>query len=206
MSSNGTPHILVCADHMDALQELRRILGQGGRDVETHVPGAPDPANLGRYQLLVVEAGRAPADALDFCRRCRGRLEDGFTPILYVAEDHAPAARLACYEAGADAYLLRPFAEEELLAQARALLRIKEVHDRLREKTTEINRINKRLQQAYKQIDQELELAHRIQSSFLPQTLPEAPGARFAVHYQLCGRVGGDFYDVFRLDENDVGF
>ena len=76
----------------------------------------------------------------------------------------------------------------------------------MNEKTAEVNRINKRLQQAYKQIDQELELAHRIQSSFLPQTLPEAPGSRFAVHYQLCGRVGGDFYDVFRLDENHVGF
>src|SRR5262249_45945416 len=31
------------------------------------------------------------------------------------------------------------------------------------------------------------------------------PGWSFAVHYLLCGRVGGDFYDVFRLDEQHVG-
>jgi sigma-B regulation protein RsbU (phosphoserine phosphatase) len=206
MHPNGTPHILVCADQMEALQELRRVLEQGGRHVDANVAGISDPANLARCQLLVVDGGRNPAEALDLCRRCRARVEDGFTPILYITDDHAPTARLACYEAGADAYLLRPFAPEELLAQARALLRIKEVHDRLNEKTTEINRINKRLQHAYKQIDQELELAQRIQSSFLPQRLPEAPGSRFAVHYRLCGRVGGDFYDVFRLDENHVGF
>ncbi len=206
MSTNGTPHILVCAEPMEALQELRRVLAQGGRHVDAHVAGATEAVNFGRYHLVVVDGGRAPAEALELCRRCRARLEDGFTPILYITDDHAPAARLACYEAGADAYLLRPFAAEELLAQARALLRIKDVHDRLNEKTAEIHRINKRLQQAYKQIDQELELAHRIQSSFLPQTLPEAPGSRFAVHYQLCGRVGGDFYDVFRLDESHVGF
>jgi sigma-B regulation protein RsbU (phosphoserine phosphatase) len=93
-----------------------------------------------------------------------------------------------------------------MLAQIQAFLRIKDAHDRLTEKTGEINRINRRLQQAYQQIDQELELARRIQLSFLPQELPEVPRLRFAVHYMLCGRVGGDFYDVFRLDENHVGF
>jgi serine phosphatase RsbU (regulator of sigma subunit) len=86
------------------------------------------------------------------------------------------------------------------------LLRIKETHDRLTDKTAEVNRINKRLQQAYQQLDQELELAQRIQASFLPQSLPQVSHVRFAVHYVLCGRVGGDFYDVFRLDEKHVGF
>src|SRR5207244_2200995 len=48
--------------------------------------------------------------------------------------------------------------------------------------------------------------APRIQASFLPQSLPQVPHVRFAVHYVLCGRVGGDFYDIFRLDERHVGF
>src|SRR5207237_6088392 len=86
-----------------------------------------------------------------------------------------------------------------------AFLRIKDVHDRLADKSAEVHRVNKRLQQAYQQIDQELELAQRIQLSFLPQTLPDVPQVRFAVRYLLCGRVGGDFYDVFRLDERHVG-
>jgi phosphoserine phosphatase RsbU/P len=136
----------------------------------------------------------------------RGRLHESVVPILFITDDHSPEARLASFEAGADMYLLRPFASAELLAQVGACLRMKDTHDRLAEKTAEIHRINKRLQQAYQQIDQELELAHRIQSSLLPQTLPEIPGCRFAVHYVLCGKVGGDFYDVFRLDENHVGF
>jgi serine phosphatase RsbU (regulator of sigma subunit) len=51
----------------------------------------------------------------------------------------------------------------------------------------------------------EIELARKVQLGFLPQTLPEVPRVRFAVHYLLCGRVGGDFYDVFRLDERHVG-
>src|SRR5207247_10745740 len=91
-------------------------------------------------------------------------------------------------------------------AQVHACRRIRDMHERLAAKSSEVQRINRRLQQAYQQIDQELELARRLQVSFLPQRLPEVPPARFAVHYLLCGQVGGDFYDVFRLDENHVGF
>jgi sigma-B regulation protein RsbU (phosphoserine phosphatase) len=36
--------------------------------------------------------------------------------------------------------------------------------------------------------------------------LPQVPHVRFAVHYLLCGRVGGDFSDIFSLDEQHVGF
>jgi sigma-B regulation protein RsbU (phosphoserine phosphatase) len=205
MSDGSVPRILVCAQEMTTLAELRRLLAAGGHDATGHLLGAPDP-ELDGHQLIIVDASRADADALALCRRLHARLEPRVVPILYVTDDHSPAARLACFEAGADTYLLRPFAPGEVLAQVKALLRLKDTHDRLAEKTAEIHRINKRLQAAYQQIDQELELAQRIQSSFLPQTLPEVPHCRFAVHYLLCGRVGGDFYDVFRLDENHVGF
>jgi sigma-B regulation protein RsbU (phosphoserine phosphatase) len=203
--SDAAARILVCAHEMTPLAELRRLLAAGGHDATGHLLGTPDP-ELDGHQLIVVDASRADADGLALCRRLHDRLEPRVVPILYVTDDHSPAARLACFEAGADTYLLRPFAPGEVLAQVKALLRIKDTHDRLAEKTAEVHRINKRLQAAYQQIDQELELAQRIQSSFLPQTLPEVPRGRFAVHYLLCGRVGGDFYDVFRLDENHVGF
>ena len=206
MSATALPQVLVCANHMAELAELRRLLAAGGYEVGGHLFGTPDPDALSACQLLVVEGSRSGAQALDFCRRLRGRLDEHFIPILFVTDDHAPEARLASFEAGADTYLLRPFAPGELLAQVRAFLRTKDLHDRLADKTAEVHRINRRLQQAYQQIDQELELAQRIQASFLPQTLPEVPRGRFAVHYVLRDRVGGDFYDVFRLDENHVGF
>jgi sigma-B regulation protein RsbU (phosphoserine phosphatase) len=72
--------------------------------------------------------------------------------------------------------------------------------------TPELHRVNKRLQEAYRQIDEELALARRLQGSFLPQSLPKLPRGRFAVYHRRCDRVGGDCYDVFRLDENHVGF
>jgi sigma-B regulation protein RsbU (phosphoserine phosphatase) len=203
MLPNGKPRVLVCARQPATLVEVRRLLDDGGYEAGGHLLDTPDPAPADGHQLVVIEGGGDPG--LELCRWLRRRPDEAFLPILFVTDDARPEARLASFEAGADTYLLRPFAPGELLAQVRALLRIKDTHDRLREKTAEVHRINKRLQQAYQQIDQELELAQRIQTSFLPQSLPEVPRARFAVHYALCGRVGGDFYDVFRLDEKHVG-
>jgi sigma-B regulation protein RsbU (phosphoserine phosphatase) len=45
----------------------------------------------------------------------------------------------------------------------------------------------------------ELEIAHDIQQSFLPQTLPEVPGLDLAAHNIPARQVGGDFYDVIPL-------
>jgi sigma-B regulation protein RsbU (phosphoserine phosphatase) len=206
MLAGTLPRILLCADREVAVGDVRRLLEQAGHQVSWHPLNATDPASLAGFHLVVLEGTCGEREALQFCRRLRSGLSDGFVPILFLTEDHSPNTRLASLEGGADTYLLRPFAPGELLAQVQAFLRIKDVHDRLADKSAEVHRINKRLQQAYQQIDQELELAQRIQLSFLPQTLPEMPRVRFAVRYLLCGRVGGDFYDVFRLDEDHVGF
>jgi sigma-B regulation protein RsbU (phosphoserine phosphatase) len=156
--------------------------------------------------MVLVESSSADRAALAWCRELRRRQGESYVPILFISADASPAQRLASLESGADTYLLRPFAPAELLAQVQALVRIKERHDQLTAKSAEVNRVNKRLQTAYQQLDQELELARRIQESFLPRKLPELPQVRFAVHYRPCGRVGGDFYDVFRLDEKHLGF
>src|SRR5262249_7086881 len=156
--------------------------------------------------LIVLEGSGGGRQGLHLCRHLRARLTDQFVPILFVLDDPAPAWRLATLDAGADTYLLRPFAPGELLGQVEAFLRLKDLHDRLEEKSAEVRRVNQRLQQTYRQINGELELARRIQRSFLPQALPATPPLRFAVHYRPCEHVGGDFYDVFRLDEDHVGF
>lgn len=205
MPGVGPARVLICAPNVHALADLRRPLEGHGYEVTLHLLGdGDDPA--GPSRMVVLDGSGHTAGALELCRRLRAKSNDDFVPILFVTDDHSPSSRLASFEAGADTYLLRPFAAGELIAQAHALLRIKDTHDRLAEKTAEVNRVNKRLQQAYQQLDQELELAQRIQASFLPQSLPQVSHVRFAVHYALCGRVGGDFYDVFRLDEKHVGF
>jgi serine phosphatase RsbU (regulator of sigma subunit) len=205
MAPAAAARILLCAAAPPVGEDLRQLLEQGGYTVGRHSPEAEAP-DLADYQLVLLEGSRGNGEPLQFCRRLRARLSDTFVPILFVTSDPTPATRLASLESGADAYLLRPFFPGELLGQVQAFLRLKERHDRLCEKTAEVQRINQRLQRTYQMIDQELELARRIQRSFLPQTLPQLPRVRFGVHYRPSGRVGGDSYDIARLDEHHLGF
>lgn len=199
-------HILVYAEPGPPPDDVRRPLENAGFPVKVHALTEHEPINGTPANLFLIDGNRRTEDALRLCHRLHGLQSDGFVPILYVSEDGSSGARLASLERGADAFLVRPFDPAELLAQVQALLRIKQRHDNLSARAAEVHRVNKRLQAAYQQIDQELELARRIQESFLPQSLPELPQVRFAVKYKPCGKVGGDFYDLFRLDEQHLGF
>jgi len=188
------------------VEDLDRVLREAGYTVGLHSLEQAGAANGNAVGLVLVDGSGSADVALHACHRLRSHHADNYVPILYVTPDASPATRLASLESGADTYLLRPFDPAELLAQVQTFLRIKERYDHLSARNLEIQRINKRLQAANQQIDLELELARRIQESFLPHSLPHLPQVRFAVQYRPCGRVGGDFYDVFRLDEHHLGF
>ncbi len=64
---------------------------------------------------------------------------------------------------------------------------------------------NARLQaeaSAVERMERELEVARTIQTSFLPDDLPQQPGWEVAAYYRAARQVGGDFYDFFQVDEH----
>ncbi len=190
--------------HAPPRDEVAPLLQQAGYDAaslglrDLEAPHAPPP------QLFLVDGSHESDAGLRLCHKLRLQHQDPFVPILFLAAD--ALNRLAGLECGADAILVRPFQPAELLAQVQALVRIKDRQDLLASKASDAQRVNKRLQAAQQQMDMEMELAKRLQENFLPQTLPQLPKVRFAVQYKPCARVGGDFYDVFRLDEKHLGF
>jgi sigma-B regulation protein RsbU (phosphoserine phosphatase) len=185
---------------------LRGWLEPHGFAVEQALP-ASVPAMLPQYTAVVIDGRDGPRpEVVTLCRRLAQRPPDDRPPVVYLAPDDSPAARVVGFGCGADAVIGRSAGPDEFVAQVRVLERWQKAKEQWAARGAEAQQICQQLQQAYQQLDMDLRMARRLQASFLPKTLPEVGPVRFGVCYRPCGQVGGDFYDVFRLDESHVGF
>lgn len=64
-----------------------------------------------------------------------------------------------------------------------------------------LNALQRRVESAYDEVDQQLKLAYAVQNRLLPRTFPSIGGLEVAVSCEQCQQVGGDFYDLISLGE-----
>jgi two-component system response regulator MprA len=116
--------ILVVDDERAVRESLRRALELEGYEIELAEDGREALERLeaeSQPDVLVLDVLMPGVDGLEVCRRLRragSRL-----PVLMLTARDAVENRVAGLDAGADDYLTKPFALEELLARIRALLR-----------------------------------------------------------------------------------
>ncbi len=119
--------VLVVDDDRPVLAMLERTLAAEGYEVRAarDGPAALVAVERAAPDLIVLDVMLPGMDGLAVARRLRAR---GLTlPILLLTARDAVAERVAGLDAGADDYLVKPFAAEELMARVRALLRRGEV-------------------------------------------------------------------------------
>jgi two-component system response regulator MprA len=122
MPSQAGARVLVVDDDPNVLSMLRRTLGFEGYAVNVAPDGetAIRAAEQERPDAVILDLMLPGIDGLDVCRRLRAR--HGVPILLLTARGSVPD-RVAGLDAGADDYLPKPFAVDELLARLRALLR-----------------------------------------------------------------------------------
>ena len=116
--------ILVVDDEPAVRRALEGALSGAGYDVAVVSDGAEALAFLrerGAADAVVLDVLMPEVDGLEACRRLRSAGND--VPVLMLTARDAVGDRVAGLDAGADDYLVKPFALEELLARVRALLR-----------------------------------------------------------------------------------
>jgi two-component system response regulator MprA len=121
--------VLVVEDEALVRQALRRALLLAGYEVSIAEDGRAALASLALSppDALVLDLGLPDVDGLDICRRLRTAGDR--IPVLMLTARDAIEDRVIGLDAGADDYLVKPFALSELYARLRALLRRVEPDD-----------------------------------------------------------------------------
>lgn len=121
--TNGTgARILVVDDEAAIVRALRTNLQAHGFHVETAASGgeALERYERARPDLIVLDLGLPDVDGLGVIRRVR---EHASTPIIVLSVRDAEREKISALDLGADDYVTKPFAADELLARIRVALR-----------------------------------------------------------------------------------
>ena len=116
--------ILVVDDERAVRESLRRALELEGYEIELAGDGSEALYRLessGEPDVMILDVLMPGVDGLEVCRRIRG--SGSKLPVLMLTARTEVEDRVAGLDAGADDYVTKPFALEELLARVRALLR-----------------------------------------------------------------------------------
>ncbi|TAK35778.1 MAG: response regulator transcription factor [Chloroflexota bacterium] len=122
MADEARPKILVIDDDYNIRNFLKRALTYSGYQVELAEDGPSGLDQLLYYspELIILDILLPGMDGFEVCRRLR-ETED--VPVLMLTARDAVEHRVQGLDCGADDYLVKPFALEELRARVRALLR-----------------------------------------------------------------------------------
>jgi two-component system response regulator MprA len=115
--------VLVVEDDAAVREALERALGFEGYQIETARDGAVALSAISKddKDLVILDVMMPYVDGIETCRRIRA--SGNTIPILMLTAKAAVCDRVEGLDAGADDYMTKPFALDELLARIRALLR-----------------------------------------------------------------------------------
>lgn len=172
------PLILIVDDNPTNLDILRTRLAAHGYAIAVAVDGeeAIVTAQEQRPDVILLDVMMPKLDGLEVCRRLKRDPSLPFMPIIVITAKSDPKDVVAGLDAGGDEYLTKPVDQAALVARVKSMLRIKELHDtikeqssRLEEQAAQLAEWNRSLAQRVAQQLNELERVGRLKRFLSPQ-------------------------------------
>ncbi len=196
--------ILLVEDSSTMRRMLSMKLVEEGYEVTTAndgVQGLTKAKEDPHPELILSDYEMPEMDGAGLCRSLKSDKDLRSIPVLMLTTLSETENKVAGFEAGADDYILKPKSPDdfrEMFARMRAHLRIADLN-------AEIALQNRLLQAAHKKVMFELELARKVQTALMPRPPKPRGLLRLAVRYTPANELGGDVYDIYRLDNNRLG-
>lgn len=147
-------NVLLIEDEKGIADFISQSLAKEGYHADVALDGATGLSKARHlpFDLIILDLMLPDIEGLDVCRQLREMSE---VPILILTAREAVAHRVAGLDAGADDYLVKPFALEELLARMRALLRRREPREEgtLHFSDLELDAVSRRVRRGEREIE-----------------------------------------------------
>ena len=194
MSSHSAPEtvrVLLVEDDPDGVARVRVVLGEAVARSFTVVTvpearTATTELDAHAYDVVLLGLSQSAVQAGDAFAAIRQLGRTAPVVVLGAHDDEDLAVRAV--NRGAQDYLVKDRLTADLLV--RSIRYARERHRLLAEQT--------------RRLTHELKVAAFVQQSFLPGSVPEAPGHDIGAHLHASGQVGGDFYDFIELPRDRV--
>lgn len=147
--------------------------------------------------LIILDINMPIMDGYSVCAHLQQDKELSSIPILMLSSLNDTESKIRAFELGAVDYITKPVTKGELLARIQTHLTISKL-------TTSLQEANKELLKNQKQLLENLHAAADLQKSLLPKSIPDCKKFHFASYFKPCQEVGGDIFNIQRLDSEHV--
>jgi sigma-B regulation protein RsbU (phosphoserine phosphatase) len=141
--------------------------------------------------LILLDVMMPGMDGYEVCRRLKANPETQNIPVIFLTGQTGTDDETKGFEVGAVDYIHKPFSAAIVKVRVRLHLMLREAHEQIAQQLLAINN--------------ELEMARKIQLSILPRDTPKIDGLDIVARYIPMTSVAGDFYDFIVVDEKHVG-
>ena len=192
--------ILVVDDNVVNRKLLFSILKKEGYELLEASDGeeAIEVAVQGQPDLILLDIMMPKKDGYEVCRELKKDERFAAVPIIFLSAKAETEDKIKGLELGGADYVTKPFDRGEVVARCHAQLKIRDLTKRL-------TLANRDLLEKQRLIDEDLKAAAEIQRSLLPQEYPNVDIMDVAWKFMPCQSIGGDIFNLIRLDEDNWG-
>lgn len=148
--------------------------------------------------LILLDIHMPGLSGFQVCTRLKGAEATREIPIIFLTADNESTAKIKGLELGAIDYITKPFNRHEVLVRVHNQLELQRTHELLRAANMDLRRHQELL-------DADLLAGAEIQKALLPSDLSDLSPLNFAWFFQPCERIGGDIFNVIKIDDQHIG-
>jgi len=193
--------ILIVDDSPDMRVLLARFLKASGYDIAQAENGEGGLRQVREFKpdLILLDIVMPDMDGYQVCERIKADPDSSDIPVIFLSARSEAADKIKGLEIGGADYITKPFDRGEVIVRIQNQLKIRRL-------TYELIAANYELTEKQKRLDEDLQAAAGIQQSLLPQKLPQIENLGIAWKFMPSEQIGGDIFNVLRLDEDHLGF